>query len=117
MIESNIGTCFFYHRNDSWNVTIAYLRDGDAVHYGASFCRPEDQFEKRMGRKIASGRLALSAGSVMAATFVGDKAMRWEVHEAILESLERRDYDYIPQNFTWKPEWKELCEGYDGDQA
>ena len=107
MIENNLDTCFFYHRNDNWNVTVAYSRNGNSVSYGASFCRPEDQFEKRMGRKIASGRLALvhSADPCWAdqsLISVDDDAMRWEVHEAILESLNRGDYGYIPRNFTWE---------------
>lgn len=89
--------CFFYHRTNKYNVTVAYQRDSrNSVTYGAAFCGPGDQFVKRFGREIASGRLSTVACAV---DMSGTDGKRWEVHEAILESLNSEVLGYTPENF------------------
>ena len=92
----NNSTCFFYHRTDRYNVTIAYERVPGGIRYGAAFCRPEDQFHKRRGREIARGRMNTVAEPI---NLNGKTCARWEVHETILASLEVGDYGYAPENF------------------
>ena len=96
----NKYTCYFYHRTDRYNVTIAYEHVNGGVRYGAAFCRPEDQFHKRRGREIARGRMQLvsEAIDVQSAWEELDVA-RWQVHETILNSMSNGTYGYIPENF------------------
>ena len=85
-------TCFFYHRNDNYDVTVAYRRrDDNSVAYGAAFCAPDDQFVKSRGRQIAIGRIASSLN-------VSDAQSRADVHEVILNHI-RGFCDYAPNGF------------------
>ena len=96
----NERTCYFYHRTDRYNVTIAYERVNGGVRYGAAFCRPEDQFHKRRGREIARGRMELVSDSIDVDNVWEDTPVaRWQVHESILASIESGTYGYIPENF------------------
>lgn len=89
------STCFFYHRTRRYNVTIAYRRRGDTVVYGAAFCRPGDQFNKRRGREIAVGRMQTYDNYIR-----NPGSARWEVHDAILDRLAVREFvPYAPDNF------------------
>jgi hypothetical protein len=81
--------CFFYRHTDERSYTIAYRRSPDrtSVRYGVSVCRNDmDQFAKRLGRKIANGRLDAGrvrpglAGSVSNLT---DDLSRFEVEDVI----------------------------------
>lgn len=44
--------------NKSSALTLAILKKSHNYHLGWAFCSPRDQFSKKMGRTIASGRLA-----------------------------------------------------------
>lgn len=96
LLPDDTGVCFFYHRSKRYNVTVAYLRRYDnTVAYGAAFCRPEDQFVKQRGRRIAIGRLDACENVIQ-----NPGSARWEVHEAILDALTRQDLThYVPENF------------------
>ncbi len=88
------NTCYFYH-NGTYRTTIAYQRNADgSVSYGASFCRPTDQFTKHRGRKIAEGRMNL-----MVPTIKNAPAERWALHEEILRRLEAQEFGYVPTCF------------------
>lgn len=95
-LPNNGSVSYFYHRTNRYNVTIAYQRRGDnTVAYGASFCRPGDQFSKRRGREIALGRMHTHDNIISK-----PGSARWEVHESILLQLTRSDYvSYAPENF------------------
>lgn len=95
-LPDDVGVCYFYHRSKRYNVTVAYRRRHDnTVSYGAAFCRPEDQFVKRLGRRIAIGRMDTFEHVIQ-----NPGASRWEVHEAILDALTRQDLThYVPENF------------------
>jgi hypothetical protein len=104
-------TCYFYHRDGNYDVTVAYTRDPDngGVFYGAAFCGPEDQFNKRMGRAIARGRMDLMSEAADVEDFWGEAPVaRWQVHEFILKSLSDHAYGYIPDNFVIHPDNFEL---------
>ena len=92
---NNNTTSYFYHRNSDFNVTIAYQRldDGSAV-YGAAFCRKGDQFSKRIGRRIAEGRMRIYEPTVSNAP-----TERWALHQQILDRLNFREFGYIPETF------------------
>ena len=96
LLPSRSGVCYFYHRSKRYNVTIAYQRRADnTVAYGASFCRPRDQFVKQRGREIALGRMC-AYDHILA----NPGGARWEVHEAILDALTRESLvPYVPENF------------------
>ena len=90
----NGNTCYFYH-NGTYRTTIAYQRNSDgSVSYGASFCRPTDQFTKQLGRKIAEGRMNLMVPAIKNAP-----AERWALHEEILRRLEAQEFGYVPTCF------------------
>lgn len=91
------STSYFYHRNNGYDVTIAYKRVDDwcRVIYGASFCHPNDQFSKAIGRKIAEGRMSAYAYSLDCGPDVG----RFGIHEKILDTLET-EYDHSPSQFS-----------------
>lgn len=92
----NDNICFFYHRTKSYNVTIAYQQiDGGQFRFGAAFCRPEDQFSKRLGRDIAVGRMGFCEPQPLPM----NNPARWQVHSEILKSLDGHAYDYIPDSF------------------
>jgi hypothetical protein len=95
-LPDDTGVCYFYHRSKRYNVTVAYRRRHDnTVAYGAAFCRPEDQFVKRQGRRIAIGRM-----DTYDHILTNPGSSRWEVHEAILDALTRLDLvPYAPENF------------------
>jgi len=97
----NNSTCFFYHRSRRYNVTIAYERVPGGIRYGASFCNPSDQFSKRRGRHIATQRMNM----VVQPITVSETSARWEVHEAILTSMECGDYG-APENFKVCKRWR-----------
>jgi hypothetical protein len=49
---------FYYVRKDNENqfgggITIAYFQDGDILRYGVAYCSKKDEFNKRIGRKVA----------------------------------------------------------------
>ena len=91
----NENTCYFYHRDDRYNTTVAWRRNDDgSVSYGAAFCRPSDPFVKSLGRKIAQGRLALCSLPSTAAPVT-----RRAVHEEILRNIEAGIYGYEPVCF------------------
>jgi len=94
-------TCFFYHRSRNYNVTIAYERVPGGIRYGASYCNPSDQFNKRRGRHIATQRMNM----VVQPITVNETSARWEVHEAILNSMECGDYG-APENFKVCKRWR-----------
>jgi len=87
---------FFYHRTKRYNVTIAYRRtESNSVIYGAAFCRPGDQFSKKLGRNIACGRMDTYNNCIE-----NPGSARWEVHESILDQLTYGVVDpYVPDNF------------------
>lgn len=92
----NNDICFFYHRNNGYDVTIAYQRLGsDAFRYGAAFCHPEDQFDKKMGRNIATGRMEFCSPIHTR----GSNVARWQLHDRILESLDAHEFGWVPENF------------------
>lgn len=93
----NKVTNYFYHRNNRYNVTIAYRRSDDGtVEYGASFCRKNERFVKRIGREIAVGRMNTYVSCIEDAP-----TERWMLHEEILERLEDREDSYVPNSFTF----------------
>ena len=90
----NGNICYFYH-NGTYRTTIAYQRNDDGtVSYGASFCRPTDQFTKQLGRKIALGRMRFQLPLIHNAP-----EARWALHEEILRRLEAREHRYVPSCF------------------
>lgn len=82
-------TCYFYHSNNGYNLTVAYKREhadmnGDSnVVYGAAFCHPSDQFNKKIGRDIAEDRMNDGDSTI----HMPYDSKRYQVHEAIIESL------------------------------
>ena len=53
---------FFYIRDVSHQTTVAYkivhhTQNRISILYAAAFCSPKDQFTKKLGRTIATGRL------------------------------------------------------------
>lgn len=87
---------YFYFRNSRYNVTVAYRRNDDGTaSYGASFCRPTDQFVKSMGRKIAEGRLINNDVKVF-----NPPISRLGLHEKIVESISQGFPGYSPRGFT-----------------
>lgn len=48
---------FHYIHRKGGHITIAYQIEDNKVKMGASFCSPHDQFNKKMGRRIAQNRL------------------------------------------------------------
>lgn len=97
----NNSTCFFYHRGRRYNVTIAYERVPGGIRYGASYCNPSDQFSKERGRHIAIQRMNMVVHPIA----VSETSARWEVHEAILSSMECGDYG-APENFKVCKRWR-----------
>jgi hypothetical protein len=104
MNTDHVDPCYFYHNERDYQVTIAYKRvhitwdpvenaslGYRVIYYGASFCHPSDQFNKKIGRGIAKDRLN-DGGSTVSVPFA---SKRYEVHEAILRNL-----SYVP----WTPE-------------
>ena len=90
----NGNTCYFYH-NGTYRTTIAYQRNSDgSVTFGASFCRPSDQFTKARGRKIAEGRM-----KCWIPTIVNAPSERWALHEEILRRLNSQEFGYVPSCF------------------
>jgi|15BtaG_2_1085339.scaffolds.fasta_scaffold09410_5 hypothetical protein len=97
----NERTCYFYHRpnNSKFGVTVAYKRNlvENAVIFGAAFCRKGDQFSKKRGRTIATGRLS-TVPSAIALPNDPEGTPRFDVHSMILSYLENV-CDYAPQTF------------------
>tara|TARA_Y100001963_G_C6666396_1_gene392947 strand:- start:287 stop:586 length:300 start_codon:yes stop_codon:yes gene_type:complete len=89
MSTSHSVPSYFYHNERQYKVTIAYRREHaipnreSKVIYGASFCHPSDQFNKKVGREIAEDRMN-GGDSIISMPF---DSKRYEVHEAILENL------------------------------
>jgi len=88
-----MNTNYFYYRNNKYNVTIAYNSSEGYVTYGASFCRPGDNFTKSLGRKIAEGRMNSCNKKFVA------PGTRWMTHELILTDLEAGEVEYAPRSF------------------
>jgi hypothetical protein len=57
-------------------VTIAYDVDGDHVYYAVARCSPKDNYNKRIGRAIATGRFDkhLGEGTIQSVPLVGKPA-------------------------------------------
>ena len=94
------NTCYFYH-NGTYRVTVAYQRNPEdgSVAYGASFCRPGDQFTKTRGRQIAEGRMNLVLKSFPRVNIQNAPPERWALHEEILRRLEAQEFGYVPTCF------------------
>lgn len=92
----NDSISYFYHRDDDYNVTIAYKRVGNwsKVIYGAAFCHSNDRFNKALGRKIAHGRMDSNNYSFEC----GSKGGRFGIHETILNKLSD-GYEHSPRQF------------------
>ena len=109
----NNNICYFYHRADGYNVTIAYsaleepFRGPPAgkyrIAFGAAFCNSSDQFSKSMGRAIAEGRMNTPPDRDSGAPSdvpVSIDDPRWRIHEKILKTLPF--VSYAPENFFWE---------------
>lgn len=70
---SNARFFYFGHRNSMighGGIVVAcsqYDRDCDIVSIGFAFCNPCDMFNKRLGRKIAEGRMLKAKHSLLSA--------------------------------------------------
>lgn len=55
--ESTVGTKTFHLHGSHSHATVVAQRDPDGFRMGIAICNPLDQFSKRLGRRIAFGRL------------------------------------------------------------
>lgn len=85
-----LDTSYYYYRDEYVDITIAYRRKRtrDHIIYGASFCHPIDQFSKKLGRKIAEGRMNKPTTNSCGEINVDKSASRFEVHDRILIHIE-----------------------------
>ena len=59
-------------------VTVAYIAGEEGVSYAEAFCHENDNYNKTIGRFIASGRLAKGLGDVVEGVTVREFAERLE---------------------------------------
>ena len=92
--DENIS--YFYHRSGNYDITVAYQRSKlkTQVRFGAAFCGPQDEFRKKLGRRVAEGRMIGYTHVLHELEGSG----RWETHENILNALEMF-YEYSPEGF------------------
>jgi len=56
-MDDNNKTEFMHLDLDEGKVTFAFKVRGNLTHVGAAWCSPTDQFNRKLGRAIAEGRL------------------------------------------------------------
>jgi len=103
MINPTDDVSFYYLRDfvsvrSSYNVTISYTRiSDDVVAFGASFCASHDSFNKKLGRKIARGRMENNPHFVSS-----PKGNRHHTHNTIVDFLKDGYVMYVPNSFRRK---------------
>ncbi len=93
-----LDTAYFYYRDEYISITVAYRRKRtrDHVLYGAAFCHPSDQFNKKMGRAIAEGRMYKPSHKSYGSLKTLSNDTRFAVHDLILTDIEKY-YPYGPE--------------------
>ena len=93
-----MSTNYFYYRTERYNATVAYTStDDNKIIFGASFCRPGDNFVKKLGRQIAEGRMNSNENWF----FKSENERRCDTHSVILSYLDGRgDVSYTPKSFN-----------------
>lgn len=96
------------HKHGKGGVTMAILVDGENVRYSCAVCSTKDQYNKKLGRRIARGRLLRERTNRMSGCHVQDGAKLNEVFEAIdkdfLGALRDHDDEWLPGT-EWLREW------------
>ena len=79
---------YFYIRNNKWPAAIAYDYDPEVrtLTFGAAFCNPKDQFNKKTGRRVAQGRFEKHPYDIHLSTEdeETDKALRTIIVETLI---------------------------------